>query len=239
MAPHLETWVVTSLGNSRFVSPADAAAFITAWREAEVLSFEVTSPGSIVQRFDLGAIFSSPVVESLDQCLARPAPNWTLPVTGVPATPQGNLVYTADATLGSTWANTVVQLQASADPAAAGGVATSSRLLISCGIDGIGVQILDIGSADGFFTSGDSLRVTWTVDNGPPQTSVWDAWQAVNHTYSISPQDDASFYSAIEGSDSLSINVDSDLGVTRMFDFAGNGFWSTPVQPNLDACGGS
>ena len=33
--------------------------------------------------------------------------------------------------------------------------------------------------------------------------------------------------------------VASDPEFVETYDFAGNGFWSTPVQPNLDACVGS
>ena len=161
----------------------------------------------------------------------------TSPVTNVQFTEQDNIWYEADSALGSSWTHTRLQLRIPSDagPEWAG---FSSFLEIACGTDGLGVAINGIGLASPAFISGNTAEVTWRVGNGPPQRGTWDVWPFAGDRHSISPQDDAAFYAAIQGVDSLSVSVASEPVFTQTYDFAANDFWTTPVQPNLDACGG-
>ncbi len=79
------------------------------------------------------------------------------------------------------------------------------------------------------------VSVTYGVNGGPGVAGTWDVWPW-GSWYAISPQDDEAFYQAILGSDTLAITVASDPEYTETYDLKGNGFWTTPVQPNLDAC---
>ena len=233
-----EAWILLEALSRKYLSPVDAAPVIAAWREGSVLDLEVLAAPPIVQRFDLGTMFSAPVIDTFDQCLAMPLPEWTPPVTNVQFTEQDNIWYEADSALGSSWTHTRLQLRIPSDagPEWAG---FSSFLEIACGTDGFGVAIRGIGLAAPAFIAGDSVEVTWRVGSGPPQRGTWDVYPFAGDRYSISPQDDAAFYAAIQGADSLSVSVASDPVFTQTYDFADNGFWSTPVQPNLEACGGS
>lgn len=226
-AAQRETWRLVSVSGRGFLSPPDAVQSITSWRDGSVLELKVEGANAIEQRFDLGTMFASPVVDSLDQCVAADLPAQAPSVTDVPPTSEGSLIYQASAQYGSEWVFTSVFLRSEG-----GGVA------LSCGIDGLGVQVVGIGSAGSAFISGDTVEVTWRVGSGAPRTDVWDTW-LLGQSYRISPTDDAAFFAAINGADSLSISVASDPVFSETYDLAGNGFWSTPVQPNLDACGGS
>ena len=115
----------------------------------------------------------------------------------------------------------------------------SSRFEVHCGIDGYRVAIWGLGLASPLFILGDSVTVTWSVDGGPLVTADWDVWPWNVDYYAISPPEDAEFYAAIRNADSLTIDVLADVIFTQTYDFADNGFWDTPVQPNLDACVGS
>ena len=226
-AAQRETWSLISRNRRGYLSPIDAAQLIASWRDGSVLDFRVQGANPIDQRFDLGTMFASPVVDSFDQCVVADLPAQAPSVTDVPFTAEGSLFYQAEARNGSKWVYTSVYLRA-----------TSSGVALSCGVDGLGVQIIGIGSTGGAFIAGDTVEVTWRVGSGAPRTDTWDVW-LLGQRYHISPADDAAFFAAINGADSLSISVASDPVFTTTYDLAGNGFWTTPVQPNLDACGGS
>ena len=219
---------------------ASPAEVIAAWRDGALLDLTIPVLPSASQRFDLSTMFSAPVMDTLDQCLALPLPTQDPPVMNQNLTMEGNISYRADERF-SSWAATYLTLQVPSD-AAPEWAGYSSQLGVGCGIEGIGVSISSIGLAQSVYISGDTVEVTWRVGDGLPQTETWDAWQPPlggTLTFSISPQDDAAFFAAIRDADSLSISVASDPVFTETYDFADNGFWDTPVQPNLDACGGS
>ena len=113
-----------------------------------------------------------------------------------------------------------------------------SRLLVTCGQDGVRIAISNVGRGQYLADPDETVEVTWRIGRGAPQTATWDIWP-ISGLYSISPQDDAAFYAAIKDGDSLSYSAATDPVATGEFDLAGNGFWETPVQPNLDACAGS
>ena len=236
----IESWGLDHQGPFGILLPDDPQATIAAWRDGALLQLAIPGSQPISQRFDLGTMFSAPVMDTLDQCLTLPLRTWDAPVTDVGSTTEGNLTYGADQRYYS-WPPTFLRLQVPSD-AAPEWVGYSSQLHVSCGIEGIGIWISDIGLARSAYIADDTVEVTWRVGNGIPQTATWDAWQPPlggGPTYSISPQDDAAFFAAINGADSLSVSVGSDPVFTETYDLADNGFWETPVQPNLDACGGS
>ena len=235
----IESWGLDHQGPFGILLPDDPQATIAAWRDGALLQLAIPGSQPISQRFDLGTMFSAPVMDTLDQCLTLPLRTWDAPVTDVGSTTEGNLTYGADQRYYS-WPPTLLRLQVPSD-AAPEWVGYSSQLHVSCGIEGIGNWISDIGLARSAYIADDTVEVTWRVGNGIPQTETWDAWQPPlggGPTYSISPQDDAAFFAAINGADSLSVSVASDPVFTETYDLSGNGFWDTPVQPNLDACGG-
>ncbi|MCY4618380.1 MAG: hypothetical protein OXD50_07495 [Chloroflexi bacterium] len=233
-----ETWNLTELGSFRYLSPIDATPVVAAWREASLLDLEVVGAPSIVVGLDLGTMFDAPVIDAFDKCVAMPLPDWTPPVTDVQLTQQGDVSYEANTILGSTWEHTRILLTV---PNETGGESAgySSLIEVACRTDGLGVAIYGIGRATPAFIADDTVQVTWRVGDGPPQTGTWNVWPFGSSWYAVSPTDDAAFYTAIKGADSLSVNVESEPVFTQTYDFAGNDFWSTPVQPNLDACGGS
>lgn len=226
-ASERETWTLTSSFGRVYLHPNDAVRSIANWRNGSVLEFEVQGATTIIQRFDLGTMFASPVVDSFDQCVATEHPAQAPSVTDVPLTTEESLRYRAEPLPGSKTVFTSLSL-----------TSASSQVRLSCGIDGLGVQVTGIGAASAAFIPGETVEVTWRIGSGAPQTAIWDAWP-FNQSYRISPAADAAFYAAINGADSLSINVASDPVVTQTYGLADNGFWSTPVQPNLDACGDS
>ncbi len=235
--PVSELWTVTHIGQVGVLAPANQPSVLATWRKGSVLNVTIGGAQPIQQRFDLGAIFSVPVIYTFDECLSRALPIWISPVQDVPRTTESNVNYRTTGAY-SSWAATQLQLQVPSDTAPEW-ARYSSQLDVICGVEGIGVRVTHIGNARGVFISGDTVEVTWRVGDGLPQTETWDAWLSPFwRSYSISPPDDAAFFAAIRDADSLSISVASDPVFTETYDLSGNGFWDTPVQPNLDACGG-
>ena len=235
-----ESWVWNLSGSNGFLYAADPIAVIAKWRVGAVLNVTIDGAEPIQQRFDLGAMFSVPVIDTFDECLSLPLPTWSPPVQDVLSTTEDNVTYVANGAT-SAWAAAQLWLQVPSDTAPEW-APYSSLLTVICGVEGIGAGVMRIGNSQSVFISSDTVEVTWRAGDGLPQTETWDAWQPPlggGPTYSISPQDDAAFFAAINGADSLSVSVGSDPVFTETYDFADNGFWDTPVQPNLDACGGS
>ena len=232
-----ESWVWNLSGSNGFLYAADPLSVIMKWRDGAVLNVTIGGAEPIQQRFDLGAMFSVPVVDTLDECLSRPSPAWSPPVQDVLTTTEDNVTYVANGVT-SAWAAAQLWLQVPSDTAPEW-APYSSLLTVICGVEGIGAGVMRIGNAQSVFISSDTVEVTWRAGDGLPQTATWDAWLPPNvGSYSISPPDDAAFFAAIRDTDSLSISVASDPVFTETYDLSGNGFWDTPVQPNLDACGG-
>ena len=233
-----ETWQVAEAFGRLVARPASARAIIDAWRDGSTLDLTLHTTESHTQRFHLAELFSTPIQAQLDECLSISPPNLTLPAGEISETEEGPLTYHSAKLAGSDVASMRVDLKLPSDdtPAWAG---YSSIISVACGMGGIGVTISGLGLDRSVFIRGYAVEVTWSVDGGPESTSSWDVWPFNRDYYAISPQDDAAFYAAINGADSLTITVASDPEFVETYDLAANGFWTTPVQPNLDACVGS
>ena len=184
-----ESWVWNLLDPSGYLYAPDPLAVIASWRDGAVLNMTIGGAEPIQQRFDLGAMFSVPVVDTLDECLSRPSPAWSPPVQDVLTTRENNVSYVASGAT-SAWAATQLQLRVPSDTAPEW-APFSSLLIVNCGVEGIGAGVVRIGNAQGVFISGDTVEVTWRAGDGLPQTETWDAWSPPWGSYSISPPDDA------------------------------------------------
>jgi len=232
-----ETWNVERSGASVTISPSRARAIIPMWRQASELELRLVGATSDTHRFDLDAMFDIPVIDTFDACLATPIPNQDPPVTGIPSTISGELTFAADYLGGATWLISHLRLRDSGEaPAQPGEPDTRSSLNIGCGTGGLDLWLSDLDLAESMFIYGDSVDVAWTID-GRSRTETWNAWTQSLYR-GISPVDDRSFYEALKGARTLSIRVESDPPISKTYEMARHGFWDTPIQPNLDACGG-
>ncbi len=229
------TW--KKLANFPYVHPDDALALISAWRHGQTLDITVENATAHTQRFDLAELFGTPIQAAMDDCLALPQPALPAPAGAVDPTTVDQLSYGSGATRGSTVASTSLSLRVPSDDAP-DWAGYSSRFEVHCGIGGYRIAIWGLGLTSPLYIAGDTVEVTWSADGGPTKTATWDVWPWNREYYAISPQDDSALYAAIKDADSLTITVASDPAFQETYDLAGNGFWETPVQPNLDACTG-
>ena len=172
-------------------------------------------------------LFSTPIQKDLEECAATILRQPTTPA-GNPISTDENLRYMSDR-VGFDIQFTSVSLH-SQDP--------STSLQLGCTGVGYVAQINEIGSPWGVdLTISDvSVPVTWSVDDHESNTELWDAWRFPQLTYGVSPPNDAAFYAAIRHARTLTIRVASEPVFEETYDLATEGFWDTPVQPNLDAC---
>ena len=233
-----ETWSVTAAYGSRWAHPDSAIALLSAWRNGMSVDLTLQTAPDYMHRINLSELFGSPVQAGFDECLARPQPTLPTPAGTVTETTDGQVTYNSGSALGSDVAATAMWLNVASEsaPAWAG---YSSRIAINCGIGGRTAVIYGVGLDRPVFIRGYSVDVTWSVDGDSESTSTWSVWPWSGDSYALSPPDDAAFYAAIKDADSLTITVASDPEFVETYDFAGNSFWTTPVQPNLDACVGS
>ena len=231
-----ETWRVVDFLGRPTAHPVMARDVINAWRDGTTLDLTLHTAEPHTQRFHLAELFSTPIQARLDECLDITPPDLAAPAGEIARTEEGNLTYGSGAAHGGTVKSTSLAVQLPSDDLPTG---FSSALNVNCGMGGTGIVVDGLGQDRPMFIRGYSVEVTWSVDGGPESTSTWDVWPFNVHYYSASPPDDAAFYAAIKDADSLTIKVASDPEFIETYDLAGNGFWETPVQPNLDACIGS
>ncbi len=165
-----------------------------------------------------------------------------LPQTGLPAGPvslntEGNTSYRSGRLWGSGFDSTALLLQVPSDDAP-DWAGYSTLFTLTCAVAGRTAVIWGVGLANSVAIAGEMVSVTHAVNGGPGVAGTWDVWPW-GSWYAISPRNDEAFYQPILGSDTLTITVASDPEYTETYDLKGNGFWTTPVQPNLDACGSS
>ncbi len=236
-AVHRALWQVAhnSTGTTQ-VSPEFAREVISSWRNASEVELTLLDAIPSSHRFNLEALFDSPVADTFDECLTMPIPPQSPLVTGIPLTFDTHLTYAADLFHGSSWITSFVELMDNSPlPDSAADLDTRSELAVFCRIDGISVRVGKLDATQPVFVTGDTLEVTWNVD-GRSHTEMWDVWSTFSY-HDISPPDDAGFYAALKDAGALTIRVASDPVITKTYDLERHGFWDTPVQPNLDACG--
>ncbi len=230
------TWSVFPGRNSTAISPLRAHDVIASWRSASELEITLLDARPSSHRFNLEAIFDNPVVKTFDECLTMLVPPQSVPVTGIPLSFDANLTFAADALYGSSWVSSFVTLRESSDTQAPGVEHDRrSTLRISCAIDGLSVGIGDLDGLQPATIYGSKVEVAWDID-GRTHTELWDAWTSF-YQYDTSPPDDLEFYRALKGAATLTIRVASDPVTAKTYELERHGFWDTPVQPNLDACG--
>ncbi|MXX48458.1 MAG: hypothetical protein F4Z38_09195 [Chloroflexi bacterium] len=231
------TWNVRHDGASSSVSPLRAQAVLAIWRQASELELRLPGFSADTHHFDLEAMFDVPIVESFDDCLAAPFPVPTPPVAGIPNTVNGELTFLADFPNGSSWLVTHLRVRDNGEaPAQPDANDTRSSFNIGCGSGGLDIWLADLDAAESTIIYGDSVDVTWTID-GQSRSETWNAWTQV-FDYAISPMDDLTFYWALKSASTLTIRVESEPSISKTYELAKHNFWDTPVQPNIDACGG-
>lgn len=236
--PRRDTWNVTGVRGPTGVNPADARALIVSWRDASELELILLADGQTAHRFDLGAIFDIPIIDTFDACLATPLPTQSPSVTGIPLTARGEIRFTADFFSGSSWLSSYVLVRDSGDaPAERHDPDTRSTLYVACGSGGIEVWVANLDRAEPTFIAGDSVDVIWQIE-GRSRAETWEAWTQT-FRYGIAPTDHPAFYAALKDARTLTIQVQSDPPITKTYELGRHGFWDTPVQPNLDRCGDS
>lgn len=230
------TWRVEHSRASNSISPLRARAIMTMWRQASELELKLSGVSAEIHHFDLEAMFDIPIVETIDECLAAPFPVPNPLVSGIPVTVSGELTFLADVRNGSSWLITHLSVRDSGEaPEQPDEQDTRSSLNIGCGSAGLDLWLADLDVAESTFIHGDSVDVTWTID-GHSRSGTWSAWtQSLD--YAISPRDDLAFYEELKSARTLTIRIDSDPPISKTYELAKHGFWGTPVQPNLDACG--
>ena len=235
MPAQRETWRVSEFQNGFMVAHAvSLPPVLQAWRSGQTLELSVHNATSHSQQIDLTAFFGTPVQTSLDECLAAPVPDLPAPGGEVSRTWDGDLYYHSGKEFGNHVAATALSITV-------GESIERQFLEIACGISSIQVTLGNVSRDQVLVITDDTVEVTWSSDGGDRQTATWDIWWGGDNRgqISVSPPDDAAFYDAIKDADSLNFSVATDPLSTAEFDLAGSGFWSTPVQPNLDACPGS
>lgn len=231
-----QTWTARPGAASSSISPPKARAIIDLWRSASELEFTLSGASSDTHHFDLDTMFGVPVIDTFDACIDTPIPSQSPLVTGISVTTSGELTFAADMLQGSEWLSSYVRVPDSGEaPAEPDAPDTRSSLFIACTIDGAGLWVVDLDSAETTLIFGESVGVTWTID-GRTQDETWNAWTQV-FSYAITPMDHMAFYETLRGARTLTIRLDSDPPISRTYELARHGFWDTPVQPNLDSCG--
>ena len=227
-----ETWRVSDWYPGFTVAhPVSALPVLQAWRNGQALELTVHTTTPQTEQVNLTVFFGTMAQSSLDECMAAPAAVLPTPAGEVSAQSDGNVSYSSGMRLGNHLATTNLSLTADWS------TSSFTQAAISCGSEGVRVSISSAAIAGG---EGETIAVSWQIGDGASQPAAWDIWPwPPGGGYVISPQDDAAFYAAIKDADSLTVSIGSDPATTLTLDFAGNSFWSTPVQPNLDACPGS
>ena len=184
----------------------------------------------------LDVLFGTPLQEHLEQCLSHPT-SPDVHRSGSHAGSQPGITYWRGTHILGRWDGWVkvevdslsVQHEESSQPTPA--------LVLSCGIDGLGVVVYGLERSVPFATSGTAAEITWTTDQ-TTSTETWDLWTGGGSQLgrAISPRDDDGFYAAIRMSDRLTITNADDPRMTDTIDLAWLGVWELPVIDGLDGC---
>lgn len=225
----------------------DARASLDTVRLGSLLEVSLSRDSSDTFAFDLSALFGSPAQSAFDECVEYPVRVDPLPYSEFPAwqrasVPGVSYRIGSDSYGGLSWWTEVVIDEQSVwvgEPSA------HQQLHISCGLDGIGVELTNVGASQPVFLRGwpPAVEVTWHTDVDSV-TESWDVWNLEFHRngFSLSPPDDREFLERISGAETLTVSVPTEPHpVTLSFALGEIGVWDTPVGVNLEACdhGGS
>ena len=230
-----DTWDVWDFGGTLWLQPGSARAMIEAMRAGESLDITFQSAPAISRVYSLSAMFSTPIQEAIDECINAEVVGTSTSVEIQPRV--GDVLRYQALRIGGADAVSTSLGLAVLDDAAPDWAGYSSRLVVTCAGSKPGIEITGIGLVGGAVIEEDTVEVTWRVGSGTPQTGTWDV-RPFGHSYAISPPDDASVLAAISGAEEFSVSVASDPVFTQTYELSDNGFWDTPVQPNLDQCAG-
>ena len=229
---HDEVWVKSWDG----YRPIDLRTFLDAAMTGRVLRLTIGNDLQLSAVVMLDVLFSTPVQGLLEHCLSFPASPDVLR-SGRFADSQPGIIYRWGTSILGRWDGWVkvevdslaVHPEESSEP--------SPRLVLSCGIDGLGIVIYGLERDFPFAAADASVEVSWTADQ-TTATETWNLWTSNRSSLgrAISPRNDSDFYAAIRGADRLTVSSASNPRITDSFDLAGLGVWELPVIDGLDGC---
>ncbi|MDE2744463.1 MAG: hypothetical protein OXI41_00575 [Chloroflexota bacterium] len=214
--------------------PANIKEFLDVVIAGSTLDLTLGPASTLSGRLLLDAMFGTPVQPLLEQCLAHPsAPD--VPRTGKFWDTARGITYHWGRFILGRW-DGWVRLQVDSLSVHRED-ANQPMLVMTCGIDGLGIEIYGLEREFPFAASGTSVEVSWTA-NQTTMTDTWDLWTSNRSPVgrAISPRNDDDFYEAIRGADRLTVSSASNPRITDSFDLAGLGVWELTVIDGLDGC---
>lgn len=214
--------------------PANIKEFLDVVLAGNTLDLTFGSAQTLNGQLLLDAMFGTPVQKLLEHCLAYPS-GPDEPRTGnFWDTAEGFTYHLGKFILGrwDGWVRLRVDsLSVRRDDS------SQPLLVMTCGIDGLGIEIYGLERDFAFAASGTSVDVSWTA-NEATKTETWDLWTSYHTSLgrAISPRNDDEFYEAIRGADRPTVSSASNPRITDSFDLAGLGVWELPVIDGLDGC---
>lgn len=224
------------------ISPRDARHFFKAVRQGTLLQMNVGPDEEETFTFDLAALFGSPAQSAFDECAEYPVRTEPLPYTRFDqwersSVPGVSYIIGAGGTRMLDWWTSLVLDEQSAW---SGKAHTPQEMRISCGLDGMAVQLKNVGSSQPVFFRGwpAEVEVMWHTE-ADSDTETWDVWdlEFYKRGFALSPTDDLAFFHRIHGAETLTISVPTEPHpVTLSFALGEIGVWDTPAGVNLVAC---
>ena len=216
--------------------PSDLRTFLGAALRGSVLRLTIGDELQLSASLMLDVLFSTPLQDLLEDCLSYPT-SPDVSRSGSYAGSQPGISYWWGTHLLGRWDGWVsvevdslaVHFEDSNEP--------TPTLVLSCGIDGLGVVIYGLERSHPFATAGTTVDIRWTADH-TSRTETWDLWTAAGSPLgrAISPTDDDSFFAAIREADQLTVTNAHDPSMTDAIDLVGLGVWELPVIAALDRC---
>ncbi|MYA02558.1 MAG: hypothetical protein F4038_08715 [Chloroflexi bacterium] len=227
---------------SGLMYPQDGRDFFDAVRQATRLQVRLAPDDGETLAFDLSALFDTPAQEFFDQCAEHPKRTEATPYTDADQWVRSNIpgvgyrIGTGNAQELDWWTLLILDEQSAWSGAPSG----HQEMRLTCGLDGIAIQLRNVGSGQPVFLRAwpAHVEVSWRTDV-KEVTESWDVWDLEFHQdgFSLSPPNDRAFFEQIHGADSLTIDVPTEPHpVTLYFTLGEIGVWDTPAAINLEAC---
>lgn len=216
--------------------PSDLRTFLSAALRGSVLQLTIGDELQLSASLKLDVMFNTPLQNLLEECLSHPT-SPDVSRSGSFAGSQPGISYRWGTHVLGRWDGWVsVEVDSLAVQREESSQATPA-LVLTCGIDGLGVVVYGLEHSAPFNTSRTAVEVTWTADR-TTSTEIWDLWTAEASPLgrAISPRNDDDFYEAIRSADRLTVSSASNPRITDSFDLVGLGVWELPVIDGLDGC---